>query len=130
MFTIPLPWPQTYLLLTWRWTNSPLAVQGAIILLALVPLLLVLWLYLYEMRLVKSGMAIVLLSLRLLLLTFLLFVALLAPILVRTTTEDFPGRVVIAVDRSDSMDVADPQRPLVDKLRLARALHLANDLVP
>jgi len=129
MFTIPLPWPQTQLLLTWRWTNSPLAVQGAIILLALVPLLLVLWLYMYEMRLVKSGMAIVLLSLRVVLLTFLLFVALLAPILVHSTTEEFPGRVVIAVDRSDSMDVADPQRPIIDKLYLARALHLASDLV-
>ena len=39
-----------------------------------------------------------------------------------------PGRVLVAVDRSDSMDVADPQRPPVEKLRLARALKLAGDL--
>src|ERR1019366_4552631 len=39
-----------------------------------------------------------------------------------------PGRVLVAVDRSDSMDVADPQRPAVDKLRLVRALHLGRDV--
>jgi hypothetical protein len=128
MFTIPLPWPQTHLLLTWRWSSSPWFVQVAVILLAFVPLLLVLWLYLYEMRLVKTGMAIALLSMRLVLLLGLLFVALLAPIWIHTTTEEYPGRVVIAVDRSDSMDVTDPQRPMIDKLRLARALHLAGDL--
>jgi von Willebrand factor type A domain len=119
-----------HLLLTPRWNDYPLHVQFGVLLLAALPILLVLWLYGYEMRLVKRSTAIRLLTLRLFVLAFLLFIALLQPIVVRTTTEEFPGRVVIAVDRSDSMDVIDPQRPLLDKLRLARALHLAGDLVP
>ena len=36
----------------------------------------------------------------------------------QSKTKELPGRVLVAVDRSDSMDVADPQRPPVDKLRL------------
>src|SRR5262249_17996064 len=38
------------------------------------------------------------------------------------------GRVLIAVDLSNSMAVVDPQRPPAEKLRLAKALKLARDL--
>ena len=58
----------------------------------------------------------------------LFFVVGFQPIVLHTTTEELPGRVLLAVDRSASMDVADPQRPAVDKLRLARALAVADDL--
>src|SRR5262249_27693096 len=74
------------------------------------------------------AMARCLLLLRLIVLLFVLTLVCLQPVLARHTTEELPGRVLVAVDRSDSMDIADPQRPAVDKLRLARALKLAGDL--
>lgn len=46
------------------------------------------------------------------------------PIVVRTERDTSPGRVVLAVDLSESMKLTDPQRPTADKLRLARALNL------
>src|SRR5205823_2085708 len=85
---------------------------------------LLLWLYKFEMRLVRGGVALALLSLRALVLVIVLGLVLLQPVLVHTRTENLPGRVLVAVDRSGSMDVADPQRPVADKLRLARALRL------
>jgi hypothetical protein len=60
----------------------------------------------------------------------LLFLLGFQPIVARSETDELPGRVLIAVDRSESMDVADPQRPAVEKLRLARALKAATDLCP
>ena len=65
-----------------------------------------------------------LLYLRLAALAALLFLVLLQPMFAWTKTWEEPGRVLVAVDRSGSMDVPDPQRKPVDKLRLARALHL------
>lgn len=50
------------------------------------------------------------------------------PTLIRTRTEDVPGRVLVAIDQSDSMRVTDPNRAIVDKLRLARALKLVGEL--
>jgi hypothetical protein len=129
MIRIPLLWFDRDLLLTPRWSDLPLAAQIGVILLAFaLPPLLVVWLYWYEMRLVKRGTAVALMAMRLLVLSFLLFIVLLQPIVAQTRSVNLPGRVVIAVDRSDSMDVADPQRPAVDKLRLARGLHLASDI--
>src|SRR5262245_33316246 len=69
-----------------------------------VPVLLILWLYLYELRLVSRGAAVGLFFLRLLVITALLFLVLFQPTVGRTTTEELPGRVIVAVDRSDSMD--------------------------
>src|SRR5205823_3038760 len=59
-----------------------------------------------------------------------LFLLGLQPVYARTHTEELPGRVLIAVDRSDSADVTDPQRPAVEKLRLALALKVAGDVCP
>src|SRR5207245_1748217 len=89
---------------------------------------LVFWLYRYELRLVRPWAARALLTLRLAVLLFLLFVVCFQPIVARSVTEELAGRVLIAVDRSASMDVADPQRPALEKLRLARALKLAGDI--
>lgn len=95
-----------------------------LLLLALVPPGLLVWLYRYEMRLVRARTAVLLLSLRLVLIVLLWLVLALEPVLRHTTTEELPGRVLLALDRSGSMEVPDPQRPIAEKLRLARALNL------
>ncbi len=130
MFSIPLPFYHWKLLLTPPWTDLSAAAQVGVFLLCLAPPALVLWLYRYEMKLIKPGTARVLLTLRLLGLFFIMALGLTQPVLQRTTIEELPGRVLIAVDRSDSMDVADPHRLAVEKLRLARALQLAPDICP
>jgi hypothetical protein len=79
------------------------------------------------LRLIRRGTALGLLLCRLLVLATLLFVVNFQPIIARSTTEHLPSRVLIAVDRSQSMDIADPQRLREDKLRLAGALNLAGD---
>jgi hypothetical protein len=98
------------------------------ILVAIAAFALVFWLYRYELRLISRPAAVVLLSLRLLVILMLLFVVCLQPTLALATTNKVPQRVLIFVDRTASMEVTDPQRPAVEKLKLARALHLASDL--
>src|SRR5947209_52046 len=110
---IRIPWfgPDNYLLLTPRWEYLGPALQ--IVLLALVylvPLALVGCLYRYEMRLVPRGRAFALLLLRLLVLLVPVTLVSLRPILAHETREELPGRVMIGVDLSDSMDIRDPQR--------------------
>jgi hypothetical protein len=129
MFRIPLPFRDCYLLLTPPWPGLHPALQGGVLLLVcLTPLVLLLWLYRYELQLVPRLAARGLLGLRLAVLCLLLLLVCLQPIYARDRTRGEPGRVLVAVDRSGSMDVADPQREPVDKLRLARALGLAGDL--
>jgi len=130
MIHIPLPFPDTSLLLSPRWTGMSSSGQVAVILLCLIPPALVLWLYRYEMRLVPRSRALTLLGLRMLVLLFVLGLGMLQPIVQRMTKEELRGRVLVAVDRSDSMDVTDPQRPAVDKLRLARALQMSQEIAP
>ncbi len=131
MHRIPLPGTDASLLLAPRWGElSPLWQATLLALLVLVPLALVVLLYRYELRLIKRGAAVALLGLRLIVLLLILFLLGLQPVYARSHTEELPGRVLIAVDRSDSMDVTDPQRPAVEKLRLARALKVAADVCP
>src|SRR5262249_19652828 len=87
-----------------------------------------LWLYRYELKLVRRATALALLALRLAVLLFLLFVLCLQPVVARVPVESLPGRVLVAIDRSDSMEAHDPQRSTLDKLLLARSLNLARDL--
>jgi hypothetical protein len=123
MLRIPLPFDDTALLLIPRWSELGIPLQVTVLaLVGLLPILLVLWLYRYELYLVRRSAARFLLSLRLLVLLLLWFVVGLQPIVARYSTEELPGRVMVAVDRSHSMDVTDPQRTVVEKLRLARAL--------
>mgnify|MGYP001278283079 CR=1 FL=1 len=95
---------------------------------ALVPIALVIWLYRTEMTLVRPAVARSLLALRLTAVAVVLAALLFRPGIGRSLTETVRGRVVVAFDRSDSMEVTDPQRPLIEKLRLARALRLVGDL--
>jgi hypothetical protein len=126
MIRIPLPGDANALLLSPRWSMlAPIWQWSLIGLLLFVPAGLVLWLYRYELRLVTRAAAAMLLGLRLLLITLLWAVAAWQPIVAHEVTEELPSRVLIAVDRSGSMDVRDPQRNVLEKLRLARALKLA-----
>lgn len=129
MFRIPLPTSDASLLLSPRWGELHGVVQFFLLLgLVFAPVALVVWLYRYELRLVRHRVALGLLALRLVVLLVLLFVFGFRPVFARTTTEELPGRVLVAVDRSASSDVTDPQRLPLDKLRLARALKLAGDV--
>jgi hypothetical protein len=128
MFRISLPFTDWSLLLSPRWGDMGPAGQVALLaLLGLVPVVLVVWLYRYEMRLIRRSTAVLFLGLRLVVIALLWCVVGLQPVLARSTTEELAGHVLIVVDQSGSMNVPDPQRPRLDKLRLARALKLKVD---
>ena len=80
------------------------------------------------MRLVPRRFALCLLGLRVGVVAALFLTITLDPILARSVKEEVPGRVLIAVDRSDSMKITDPNRPLAEKLRLGKLLKLTTDL--
>src|SRR5690349_7935168 len=122
MLRFDVPWTDTSLLLTPRFGGFPPVVQVLLLASCFIPILLIAWLYRYELRLVRRSAAVVLLALRLLVILMLLFVLTFQPVAARPAAETVPGRVIVALDRSDSMGVTDPQRPAVDKLRLARSL--------
>jgi hypothetical protein len=125
MFTIPLPWPDASMLVTPPWPGLPPFVRGLVLLAVVVlPVVLLVSLYRYELRLVQPLTALGLLGLRLAVVVLVLMVVCLQPIFARDRITELPGRILIAVDRSSSMDVTDPQREPGDKLRLARALGL------
>jgi hypothetical protein len=129
MWHIPLPFTDANLYFSPRWGESVRLIDfSPWLLICLAPVALVLWLYWYELRLISRVAATALLGLRLVVLVLLLFVVCFQPAVARATTEKVPQRVLIFVDRTASMDVADPQRPAVEKLKLARALHVAPDL--
>jgi hypothetical protein len=125
MFTIRLPWPDTSILLSPPWAGlSPLLRWPLVALLCLAPLALLLVLYRYELRLIPRLTALGLFGLRLMVFLLILLLVCGQPIFARDRRTTLPGRVIVAVDCSQSMDVTDPQRPPAEKLRLARALEL------
>jgi hypothetical protein len=130
MVRFDLPFTDTSLLLHPRFGDRAAIVQVLLLAVCVLPVVLVGWLYRYELRLVRPTVARVLLGLRILVVSMLVVVVAFQPVAARTASETLPGRVSIGLDRSDSMGVTDPQRPLGDKLRLARALHLVRDLCP
>src|SRR5713101_2742212 len=124
-----VPFTDYRLLFSPRWSELPGLVQVILlVLLCLVPAVLMISLYQYEMKLVRRMTALGLLVLRLGVLVFMLLILCLQPVIARIPVESLPGRVLIAVDYSDSMEASDPQRSTLDKLLLARALNLANDI--
>lgn len=122
MFTIPLP-ADASLLVSLPWSGLHPALQWPLLLAVVAaPLALLLRLYRYELRLVARGTAALLLGLRLAALAVILLLVCFQPIYARDRQREQPGLVLVAVDRSLSTDLADPQRPPAEKLRLARAL--------
>jgi hypothetical protein len=130
MIPIPLPVPDASLLLSPPWPDwLPWVRWPVLATLVTVPLVLLVVLYRYELRLVSRWMAALLLGLRLLVVLLILGLVCLQPIVAREVRSDQPGRVLVVVDRSASMDLPDPQRAPADKLRLMRALkRLPGDL--
>src|SRR5690242_13867049 len=111
MYSLQLPFDLGDVLLTPQWAGLSPALQMSLIAgVCLVPLVLVVLLYRYEMRLVTRPAALGLLGLRGAVLALLLGLVCLQPIYGRTRTDSLRGYVLVAVDRSDSMDVADRQR--------------------
>lgn len=77
----------------------------------------------YERQLVSGTVGITLLLLRLAVLG-VLFLTLLQPVLTWVLDKDTTGRIIVAVDVSESMDTADRFTSNADLLRLARALEM------
>jgi hypothetical protein len=78
-------------------------------------------LYSYERRLIPRGLGFILLALRFTA-VLLIFLVLLEPVLTWAIDRTRTGRVVVAVDLSESMETADKHASRAEKLRLARAL--------
>ena len=128
MFRIRFPFTDTLLVLTPPLESLSGWAQLALIALGvLISGGLLLWLYSYEARLINPLRAIGLLLLRGAVLALLWFVCL-QPVVSMPTSEKLQGRVLVALDRSDSIGVADPQRDNAEKLQLARGLNLVGDI--
>lgn len=113
-FALPFPgWPQ--------WGRV-----GVVLVAAAVLVMLLGWLYRRETRLVSRRLAFALMALRLAAVAAIFLTTAADPTLVTVTSREVPSRVLIAVDTSDSMRVADPQRPADEQERIARALKLNN----
>jgi hypothetical protein len=129
MYRLELPWPDQSLVFEIPFAGlGPTWQAVALGAVTLVPLLLILWLLRNELRLVSRGTAFLLLVLRLALLAVILGLVCLQPRVVAQTRTEEPGHLVVLVDRSASMDLADAQRSLVDRLRLAKAMKLYEGL--
>jgi hypothetical protein len=114
-----------------RWSELHGSVQAVLLLLfCLTPVVLMIWLYRYELRLVRRVTAIGLLALRLAVLALVLSILCLQPVVAHVPEESLPGRVLVAIDRSDSMEASDPQRSKLDKLLLARGIQITSDICP
>ena len=125
MFSIPVPFTTARLDLELPLAFLPTFARIALLLIAGgATLALIAALYRAELRRVGGRTARALLALRLATVVSVFTVFATHPIVVRTRRENVPGRVLLAVDLSDSMRVNDPDRPLADKLRLALALRL------
>jgi hypothetical protein len=125
MWHIPLPDGESHFLLSPRWPELAAPLQwGLLALVGLMPALLVVWLYRRELRTLSRWKAAGLLALRLAVVAGIWVLLALQPVLVHTGTEEVPGYVLVAVDRSASMEFADPQRPRSGKIALAHALNL------
>src|SRR5262245_17739610 len=125
MFSIDFPFTEAHLLLTPRLGGMSRYTQLAILILILAVLLFLLFrLYRHELKVIPRRFAILLLGLRLALVASLFLVIGLKPALARTISETVPSKVLVAVDRSDSMSIADQQRSPGEKMDLAKGLKL------
>lgn len=84
---------------------------------------LMIWLMRYELRLVPLRVGVTLLGLRLTVLLTLLFVFL-QPTIAWVVDRTKSGRIVVAIDLSDSTGTSDQHAAAVEKLRWARALEM------
>src|SRR5438132_12803831 len=111
-----LPFTDVLLRYSPRWQDTDAFGVMGWIALAAVPFVLILLLARYEARLVPRPTAVRLIGLRLLVLLLILFLVLCQPVVAYPVRERPREMVIIAIDRSASMDVNDPQRAPLDKL--------------
>lgn len=129
MFRIDFPLTDAYLLLTPRLGGmSRYAQVGLLSLILGVILFLIVRLYRHELKLIPRGYALLLLCLRLCLVVSLFFVITMKPAVGRTISETVPSKLLVGIDRSDSMAITDPQRSQLEKLELAKGLKLVKDI--
>jgi hypothetical protein len=129
LFRIDLSSSDSYLLLTPQFGGLHPYVQVLILsAIAGLVLFLVYRLYRYELQFVAKRYSALLFALRLAMIVAVLSVVALRPSIRHITHEEIPSHLLIAIDRSDSMNVTDQQRDPIEKLKLARALNLAAGL--
>jgi hypothetical protein len=110
MFKYRLDADDTFLIFSPRWADLGETWQMSLLaLMLLVPLILILFLCRYELRLISRGHAAGLLTLRLAILLVLWFTIGMQPHFAEIHTVETPSRVRVAVDLSSSMEVADLQ---------------------
>lgn len=114
-----------YLSLAPAWSGWNPAGQGVVLVLSLAALvLLIVWLARWDRVLVSPRRSRVLLGIRLLVALIAWSLAALQPTLVTERDEDTLSRVLIAIDSSGSMDIADPQRDAAETQALAKVLRV------
>jgi hypothetical protein len=130
MLSIPIPLTGASLDFALPFPGLPRGVRFALVVgIAAVIAFLLVRLYRYEMRLVPRRFARALLGLRLAVVAAVFLTLALEPALKTTTSREVPSRVLVAVDRSDSMRVTDPHRPDQEKRDIAQALKLDGNWV-
>lgn len=127
MFKFRLDADDSFLILAPRWSDFGTVWQYTLLALLLaVPLLLILCLYRYELRLVSRLAACGTLCLRLLILLVIWIAIGVQPHIAEERVEESPGRVRVAIDLSTSMDVVDHQYTPKERASLARSLGRAD----
>ncbi|MGF1581602.1 MAG: hypothetical protein ACFCD0_19920 [Gemmataceae bacterium] len=123
--SLSVPLGEWVLLTHPRYASLGLVLQcTTIALFLLIPCFLLVWLYVSELRLVKSVTAVTLLTFRLVVVFLLWTIVMWQPSFTKTESEERPTRVLVAVDHSESMDLTDAQRSSLEKLRIAQSLEL------
>ncbi len=126
MLSIPIPWTGWSFDFSLPFPGWPMWVRVPVVLLGGAALAVILWvLYRREVRLVPKRIARLLMALRLAAVLAVFLTTAADPTFVAVTSKEIPSRVLICVDTSDSMRVADPQRPADDQQRIASALNIA-----
>ena len=127
MVKFPLAAENAYFILAPRWSDLDVLWQiGLHVLLFFVPLLAILILCRYELRLVSRGAACGLLALRVLIVVVLWAAVALQPHVAHVNVTETKARIRIAVDVSASMNVADTQRTAEERQALARTFASAD----
>lgn len=126
MLSIPVPWTGWSFDFSLPFPGWPMWVRIPVVLLGAAVLTVILWvLYRREVRLVPKRVARLLMALRLAAVLAVFLTTAADPSFVAVTSKEVPSRVLICVDTSDSMRVADPQRPQDEQQRIATALNIS-----
>lgn len=129
MFRIDLFFTDGYLLLSPRFVDGSRIWRTIFLGCIFAFVLFLIWrIYRYELKFITRPSAIVLFLLRCVVFTLIFIAAFFQPMIRYTSTQVIPSRIVIAIDRSDSMSITDPQRSALESLELAKGLKLAGDL--